>query len=107
MLELKIEDPEIEKEYSSEEIIHLLKSLVRKEVKIVPLEKKEILSFKYLESYLKDYFSDKPVIRAYIFGSYAKGNPELNSDVDILVELDYSKKIGTLFFKMHCLLMFV
>ncbi len=35
------------------------------------------------------YFSGKPVLRAYLFGSYAKGEQTPKSDVDILVELDY------------------
>ncbi|MBK8920836.1 MAG: nucleotidyltransferase domain-containing protein [Saprospirales bacterium] len=47
------------------------------------------------------YFQDKPVLRAYLFGSYARGEADRNSDIDILVELDYSKKIGLAFFGMQ------
>lgn len=36
------------------------------------------------------YLSDKPVIRAYLFGSYARGEERPESDVDVLVELDYA-----------------
>ncbi len=34
---------------------------------------------------------DKPVIRVYLFGSYARGEADENSDVDLLVEFDYEK----------------
>lgn len=49
---------------------------------------------------LQHYFSDKPVLRAYLFGSYARGVAADSSDVDILVELDYSKHIGLGFVSM-------
>lgn len=35
------------------------------------------------------FFHDKPVKRAYLFGSMARGESSSNSDVDILVDLDY------------------
>ena len=44
--------------------------------------------------FIKSYFSGKPVIKAYLFGSYSRDEAEDNSDVDILVDLDYSKHIG-------------
>lgn len=43
---------------------------------------------------LADYFQDKPVLRAYLFGSFARGQAGESSDVDILVELDYSRHVG-------------
>jgi predicted nucleotidyltransferase len=43
---------------------------------------------------ITDYFQNKPVMKAFLFGSYSRGEAEENSDVDILVELDYSKHIG-------------
>ncbi len=49
---------------------------------------------------LRVFFSDKPVLRAYIFGSEARGEADENSDLDILVELDYSQDIGLEFFGM-------
>ncbi|MCU0469340.1 MAG: nucleotidyltransferase domain-containing protein [Arcicella sp.] len=40
-----------------------------------------------------DYFKDKPVVRkVYIFGSYARNEETPESDVDILVDLDYVKE---------------
>ncbi|WP_026951974.1 type VII toxin-antitoxin system MntA family adenylyltransferase antitoxin [Algoriphagus mannitolivorans] len=50
---------------------------------------------------IRKYFQDKPVLKAYLFGSYVRGTQNETSDVDILVELDYSKKIGLEFFKMQ------
>ena len=50
-------------------------------------------------SLLRNYFADKPVKRAYLFGSYARNNEiKGKSDIDILLELDYSKPIGMKFF---------
>ena len=49
---------------------------------------------------IKAYLADKPVYKAYLFGSYVRGEAGDDSDVDILVELDYSKRIGLLFVQM-------
>ncbi|MBO0937718.1 nucleotidyltransferase family protein [Fibrella sp. HMF5335] len=38
---------------------------------------------------LSTYFANKPVKRAYLFGSYVRGEQSESSDIDILVELDY------------------
>ena len=40
---------------------------------------------------LTTYFTNKPVKRAYLFGSYVRGEQSEDSDIDILVELDYEK----------------
>lgn len=50
---------------------------------------------------IKAYLVDKPVIRAYIFGSYARGDANDQSDLDLLLELDYSKPIGLQFVGMQ------
>ena len=49
---------------------------------------------------LRKFFRDKPVKRAYLFGSFARGDADEKSDVDILVELDYSQKVGLKYFSM-------
>lgn len=49
---------------------------------------------------IKGYFAGKPVKRAYIFGSYARHEADIDSDIDILVELDYSQHIGLGFVQM-------
>lgn len=49
---------------------------------------------------LHKYFESKPVLKAYLFGSYVRGEASPESDIDILVDLDYSKKIGLQFIQM-------
>ncbi len=38
---------------------------------------------------LKSIFSEYPVIKAYVFGSFARGDANESSDVDLLIDLDY------------------
>jgi len=47
---------------------------------------------------LKKYFVNRPIRRAYLFGSYARNQAVKDSDVDIMVELDHSQPIGMKFF---------
>lgn len=49
---------------------------------------------------IASYLKDKPVLKAYIFGSYARGDADEKSDLDLMVEIDYSSKIGLQFFTM-------
>lgn len=49
---------------------------------------------------IKDYFVNKPVLKAYLFGSYSRKEATNDSDIDILVELDYSQHIGLGFVQM-------
>ena len=46
------------------------------------------------------YFAGKPVKKAFLFGSYVRGEGTARSDIDILVELDYGQHIGLLFVQM-------
>ena len=50
---------------------------------------------------LRRYFQDRPIHRAYVFGSYARKGATRRSDVDILVELDHSEPIGLKFFRFQ------
>ncbi|SEG41211.1 nucleotidyltransferase family protein [Algoriphagus boritolerans] len=50
---------------------------------------------------IKQSFRDKPVLKAYLFGSFSREQASVDSDIDILVELDYSQKIGLKFFQMQ------
>lgn len=50
---------------------------------------------------IQHYFRDKPVLKAYLFGSFARGDASPQSDYDILVELDYSKRIGFEYIEMQ------
>jgi uncharacterized protein len=50
---------------------------------------------------INTFFSKQPVLKAYLFGSYSRGEATENSDIDLLVELDYSKSIGLGFIQMQ------
>jgi predicted nucleotidyltransferase len=58
------------------------------------------LDDKKIES-IKEYFRHRPVLKAYLFGSYVRGQADSQSDIDILVDLDYSQKIGLIFVQMQ------
>jgi predicted nucleotidyltransferase len=57
------------------------------------------LSQTQIES-IRHFFKDKPVVRAYLFGSYVRGEASEGSDIDILVDLDYTKSVGMEFIEM-------
>jgi len=50
---------------------------------------------------IREYFKTQPVLKAWLFGSYARGEETKDSDVDILVDLDYSKPVGLEFIQMQ------
>ena len=49
---------------------------------------------------LADYFKTQPFLKAWLFGSFARGEETPLSDVDILVLLDHTQPIGLKFFGM-------
>lgn len=49
---------------------------------------------------LRQYFSTQPVLKAWLFGSFSRGEETQDSDVDIIVALDKSEPIGLKFFGM-------
>ncbi len=49
---------------------------------------------------IRKYFKTRPVLKAYLFGSYARNEADSQSDIDILVDLDYSQRIGLQFIQM-------
>ena len=50
---------------------------------------------------IKEYFKTRPVLKAYLFGSYARGQADKQRDIDIWVDLDYSQRIGLGFIRMQ------
>ena len=50
-----------------------------------------------IKKIVADYFKTQPVLKAWLFGSYARGEETPRSDVDILFVPDYSGKPFTLF----------
>lgn len=45
---------------------------------------------------IKNYLAKQPIVRAWLFGSFARGEQRADSDVDLLVEFDKSAKVGLL-----------
>ena len=43
------------------------------------------------------YFQEMPILRAWLFGSYSRGEETSDSDIDILVDYDNSKGLVSLF----------
>lgn len=54
------------------------------------------MSTEAMTKVIADYFKTQPVLRAWLFGSFARGEETAKSDVDILVEFDHAKPIGLL-----------
>lgn len=45
---------------------------------------------------IRDYFTTQPIEKAWIFGSYARGEEREDSDVDLLVTLDSNANVDLL-----------
>ena len=59
------------------------------------IEKRIIrMSTKTMTKMIAEYFKTQPVLKAWLFGSYSRGEEKPDSDVDILVEYDRSQRIG-------------
>lgn len=43
---------------------------------------------------IKSYLKTRPVLKTYLFGSYVRDEADHQSDIDILIDLDYSQRIG-------------
>ena len=50
---------------------------------------------------LAEYFRTQPVLKAWLFGSYSRGEETEHSDVDILIVLDDCQHVGLKFFGMY------
>jgi predicted nucleotidyltransferase len=47
---------------------------------------------------IRNFFTERPVIKAYVFGSFSRDEADEGSDIDILIELDHTDSIGLKFF---------
>lgn len=54
------------------------------------------MSTEALTRKIADYFKTQPVNRAWLFGSFARGEETADSDIDILVEYDENARISLL-----------
>ncbi|MCM1491016.1 MAG: nucleotidyltransferase domain-containing protein [Muribaculum sp.] len=50
---------------------------------------------KYIRE-ITEYFKSQPILRAWLFGSYSRGEEKPDSDIDILVDYDKSARISLL-----------
>jgi predicted nucleotidyltransferase len=53
-----------------------------------------MLTIQQIKDTVADYFKDKPVKKVYLFGSYARGEAEEESDVDLLFSLVENTRIS-------------
>ena len=52
------------------------------------------MSTKTMTKMIAEYFKTQPVLKAWLFGSFARGEEKPDSDVDLLVMFDHSTPIG-------------
>lgn len=50
---------------------------------------------------INSFFSQQPVLKAYLFGSFGRNEENSTSDIDLMVDLDYSQPIGLEFIQMQ------
>jgi len=43
---------------------------------------------------IAEYFKTQPVVKAWLFGSFARGEETPESDIDLLIQFDHSTPIG-------------
>ena len=55
---------------------------------------------KKLKDKLQNYFAGQPVKKAWVFGSFSRGEEKEDSDIDIMVVLDETQTVGLKFFAM-------
>ena len=53
-----------------------------------------IMSTQAMQQTIADYFKTQPVLKAWLFGSYSRGEERPDSDVDILVTVDQDAHVG-------------
>lgn len=52
------------------------------------------MSTKMMTQIIAEYFKTQPVLKAWLFGSYARGEETPNSDVDLLVMFDKNARVS-------------
>ncbi|MFT4154920.1 nucleotidyltransferase family protein [Parafilimonas sp.] len=53
-----------------------------------------ILTKEQIQNVISDFFADKPVNKVWLFGSYARGDADEKSDVDVLIDIDKNAKVA-------------
>lgn len=52
------------------------------------------MSTQTMTKLIADYFKTQPVMKAWLFGSYSRGDETPDSDVDIIIALDKQANVG-------------
>ena len=58
------------------------------------------MSTQDIKTTIAEYFKTQPVLKAWLFGSFARGEETPDSDVDLIITLDQSNPIGLRYFGM-------
>ena len=53
-----------------------------------------IMSTQAMTQTIADYFKTQPVLKAWLFGSFARGEERPDSDIDLLVQLDKTARVS-------------
>jgi len=61
----------------------------------------QTMSTQTMTQQIAEYFKTQPVLKAWLFGSFARGEEREDSDVDLLIVLDHSQPVGLKFFGMY------
>ena len=60
------------------------------------------MSTQAMTQQIAEYFKTQPVLKVWLFGSFARGEETKDSDIDLLVKFDHSKAIGLFAYaRMH------
>jgi len=60
-----------------------------------------ILSKQQIQEVINNYFTEKPVKRVWLFGSYARGDANEESDLDVLIDIEDNRKVGLRYLAWH------
>ena len=60
-----------------------------------------ILTRDIIKKTIETYFASKPVSKVWLFGSYARGEADEDSDVDVLIDIEKGAKVGLRYFIWH------
>lgn len=59
-----------------------------------------ILTREQIQKVISEYFAAKPVKKVWLFGSYARGEADDKSDLDVLVDIE-DNKVGLRYLSWH------